>query len=164
MSRIHAIAPCLWFDTEAEQAARFYVSVFPDSHIRTVARYPEAGREVGREPGSVMVVEFELAGCRFSALNGGPEFPFSPAVSFQVYCRDQDQIDRYWDALSAGGDPAAQQCGWLKDQYGLSWQIVSDDVEDWFAGDDPARAQRVMQAMMPMKKLDLAALRRAAAG
>ncbi len=164
MPRIHAITPCLWFDTEAEAAANFYVSVFPRSGIRRIARYPDAAKEVGHVPGAVMVVDFELSGHRFTALNAGPECGFTPAVSFQVHCRDQREIDRCWEALSEDGDPSAQQCGWLSDKFGLSWQIVPDDIDAFYADDDPARAQRVMKAMLSMKKLDLAALRRAAAG
>lgn len=164
MPQVHTITPCLWFDTEAEAAVNFYVSVFPQSKIHRIAHYPEAGKDVGRTPGAVMVVDFELAGHGFTALNGGPEFHFTPAVSLQVYCRDQQEIDRYWDALSDGGDPSAQQCGWLGDKFGLSWQIVPEGIDAFYADDDPARAQRVMKAMLSMKKIDLAALRRAAAG
>src|SRR5690554_1668467 len=120
-----AIAPCLWFDSQAEEAARFYCSVFPDSKITTITYYPQVGQEVhGRSEGSVLTVEFELNGNPFTALNGGPVFKFNEAVSLQVYCDTQEEIDYYWEKLGEGGDPKAQQCGWLKDRYGLSWQVV----------------------------------------
>ena len=121
------IVPCLWFDHQAEEAAKFYVSVFKNSKITTVSRYSAAGQEIhGRPPGSVMVVAFELDGQTFTALNGGPDFKFNEAISLQVYCETQQEIDYYWEKLSKGGDPKAQQCGWLKDKYGLSWQVVPD--------------------------------------
>jgi predicted 3-demethylubiquinone-9 3-methyltransferase (glyoxalase superfamily) len=156
------ITPCLWFDDQAEEAARFYASVFPGSRIVTVTRYSDAGHEVHHRPaGSVMVVLFELDGQRFTALNGGPAFTFTEAVSFEVHCASQEEIDHYWERLSAGGDPKAQQCGWLKDRYGLSWQIVPRDMEAMFADADSPGAKRTMEAMLRMKKLDIAALRRA---
>ncbi|HET7110500.1 MAG TPA: VOC family protein, partial [Gemmatimonadales bacterium] len=125
MATLHPIAPCLWFDDQAEDAAAFYISIFPNSKIVSVARYGEAGKEThGRPPGSVMVVEFELNGQPFTALNGGPVFTFNEAVSFQLYCETQEELDRYWEKLGAGGDPKAQVCGWLKDKFGLSWQVV----------------------------------------
>lgn len=154
------ITPNLWFDDQAEQAAEFYVSVFKKhSRILHVARYTEAGPG---EPGTVMTVEWELNGQHFVGINGGPQFPFSEAVSFQVTCRDQDEVDYYWDALVAGGSES--QCGWLKDRYGLSWQIVPTGMEELFADPDPARAQRAMAAMLKMVKLDIGALRAAADG
>lgn len=163
MPKINTISPCLWFDSQAEEAARFYAGIFPDSRIVRVARYTAVGQEVhGRPPGSVMFVDFELAGHRFGALNGGPQFQFSPAVSLQVNCDTQEEIDHYWNLLSRGGAPEAQQCGWLADRFGLSWQIVPAQMGSFFDGDDADRAGRVMQAVMSMKKLDLATLQRAA--
>src|SRR5690606_1866975 len=156
---------CLWFDSEAEEAAKFYTSIFPRSRITKISRYTEAGREIhGREPGSVLTVAFELDGTPFTALNGGPVFRFSEAISFQVICSDQDEVDRYWNALSAGGDPAAQQCGWLKDRFGLSWQIVPAILLELTDDPDRAKAARVTAAMLKMKKIDIAELRRAYAG
>lgn len=160
MPRLSTLAPCLWFDTQAEPAARFYTSVFPDSHIVRIAHYPDYGQEIhGKPAGSVMVVDFQLMGQPFTALNGGPHFKLTPAVSFQVFCDTQDEIDRYWSLLGADGAPEAQQCGWLADQFGLSWQIVPADIGKWFDAARPAQARRFMQAMMAMKKLDLATLR-----
>ncbi len=153
------IIPNLWFDTEAEQAAQFYVSVFPDSRILGSTRYPEGAPG---PTGSVMTVEFELDGQRFVGINGGPQFPFTEAVSFQITCETQDEVDRYWEALTAGGEESV--CGWLKDRFGLSWQVVPTGMEELFADPDPQRAQRAMQAMLGMRKLDLAALRAAADG
>jgi predicted 3-demethylubiquinone-9 3-methyltransferase (glyoxalase superfamily) len=159
------IAPCLWFDNQAEEAARFYTSIFPDSRVGAVARYSEAGREVhGREPGSVMTVEFVLNGQTFTALNGGPLFRFSEAISFQVFCDTQAEIDHYWDRLSEGGDPRAQQCGWLKDRYGVSWQVVPRGMAEMLKDATSEPAKRAMAAVMGMKKFDLDALRRAFAG
>lgn len=158
------ITPFLWFDGRAEEAARFYVSVFPNSRIAQVLRYGEAGKEQhGQTTGSVMTVSFVLDGQPFTALNGGPVFTFTPAVSFVVDCATQDEVDHYWTKLGAGGDPAAQQCGWLADRYGLSWQIVPKQLIELLSGPDPAIAGRVMEAMMQMKKLDIATLERAAA-
>ena len=165
MPRIQKITPCLWFDDEAEEAAKFYTSVFPNSRITHVSRYGKAGTEIhGRPPGSVMVAVFELDGQSFTALNGGPHFKFTEAISLQVNCDTQQEIDTYWEKLGAGGDPRAQQCGWLKDKYGLSWQIVPAMMQDMFSGTDQAREDRAMNAMLQMKKIDLAALKRAAAG
>ena len=156
------ITPCLWFDTEAEDAANFYVSVFKDGRITQVSRYGEAGREVhGKPPGSVMVVAFEIAGQTFTALNGGPQFKFSEAVSFQVMCDSQAEIDHFWSALSAGGQEG--QCGWLKDKFGLSWQVVPSALPRLLSGADGARLNRMMGAIMKMKKFDLAELERTAA-
>src|SRR5262245_22127159 len=157
--------PCLWFDDQGEEAAKFYTAIFPNSMIVTVTHYSEAGQEIhGKKPGSVMTVEFELNGQPFTALNGGPIFKFNEAISFQIHCDTQEEIDRYWEKLGAGGDPNAQQCGWLKDRYGLSWQVVPTEMLNLFGDPDRARAGRAMQAMLGMKKLDLAALRRAADG
>jgi predicted 3-demethylubiquinone-9 3-methyltransferase (glyoxalase superfamily) len=157
------ITPCLWFDTQAEEAANFYTSVFDNGRIKQVSRYGKAGQDVhGREPGSVMVVEFEIAGQTFTALNGGPLFKFSEAVSFQVMCEDQDEIDRFWAKLSDGGQPG--QCGWLKDRYGLSWQIVPAVLPQLITNASGEARERIISAVMGMKKFDLAALQRAAAG
>jgi predicted 3-demethylubiquinone-9 3-methyltransferase (glyoxalase superfamily) len=159
------ITPCLWFDGQAEEAASFYTEVFPNSKIGKVTRYGEAGREVHKkEPGSVLTVEFELDGQPFTALNGGPEFKFSEAISFQVSCETQKEVDFYWEKLSKGGDEAAQQCGWLKDRFGVSWQIVPTILPDLVGDPASEKSQRAMKAMMGMKKLDIAALERAYAG
>jgi predicted 3-demethylubiquinone-9 3-methyltransferase (glyoxalase superfamily) len=159
------ISPCLWFDDQAEEAAKFYTGIFENSRIVNVARYPEAGQEVhGRRAGSVMTVVFELDGLPFTALNGGPHFKFNEAVSMQVFCRDQKEIDHYWEKLGAGGDPKAQQCGWLKDRFGLSWQVVPAEMDAMFADEKSEGTQRAMNAMLQMKKLDIAELRRAYAG
>ncbi|HGL4262147.1 VOC family protein [Burkholderia dolosa] len=160
--RIQRITPFLWFDGNAEAAANFYVSVFDDSRIVQVARYGRAGAQAsGRAEGTVMTVSFELDGQAFVALNGGPAFRITPAVSFVVNCRDQREIDRYWAALSDGGDERAQQCGWLLDRFGVSWQIVPARLSALMSG-DPARAERVMAKIMTMKKLDLRELEQAA--
>jgi len=165
MSTIQRIAPCLWFDHQAEDAARFYTGIFKNSKIGAISRYGEAGREVhGRPPGSVMTVEFELDGQAFTGLNGGPLFKFNEAVSFQVNCATQAEVDYYWDKLTTGGDPEAQQCGWLKDKFGVSWQVVPVEAVALFMDPDPAKAGRAMEAMLTMKKLDIAALQRAHAG
>ena len=153
------IIPNLWFDTEAEGAAEFYTSVFKNSRVVNVAHYTEAGP---RETGMVMTVEFELDGQRFVGINGGPEFSFSEAVSFQVTCEDQDEVDYYWERLSEGGQEGP--CGWLKDRYGLSWQVVPKGMDELFSDPDPERARRAMEAMLKMGKLDIAALRSAADG
>ncbi len=156
------IAPCLWFAGEAEEAARFYAGIFPNSRIGKIARYGKVGVEIhGQKEGTVLTVQFELAGQEFTALNGGPLFKFNEAVSFQIFCKDQAEADRYWDRLTAGGDPAAQQCGWLKDKFGLSWQIVPRDVERMLNDPDKAKSDRAFAAMLEMKKLDIAALQRA---
>jgi predicted 3-demethylubiquinone-9 3-methyltransferase (glyoxalase superfamily) len=153
------ITPNLWFDTEAEEAANYYISVFKNSRIVNVSHYTEAGP---RPAGTVMTVEFELDGQRFVGINGGPEFTFSEAVSFQINCDGQDEVDYYWERLTEGGEEG--QCGWLKDKYGLSWQVVPGGIEEVFTDPDPTRARRAMEAMFGMKKLDIAALRRAADG
>lgn len=152
------LTPCLWFDTEAQEAANFYLSVFPNSRITDITYYGEAGP---RPAGMVLTVEFELDGHPFTALNGGPEFRFSEAVSFQIDCTDQAEVDRYWEALTAAGGQESM-CGWLKDKYGLSWQVVPRRLVELLADPDPARAQRVMAAMMPMRKLVIADLEAAA--
>ena len=154
------IRPNLWFDSEAEEAAEFYISVFPEnSRIVNVTHYTEAGP---RPAGSVMTVEWELDGQRFVGINGGPQFTFSEAVSFEIVCEDQDEVDYYWDRLSEGGQEGP--CGWLKDKYGLSWQVVPSEWDEWFDEANPERAQRAMQAMLGMGKLDIASLRSAADG
>jgi len=164
MPTIQKIVPCLWFDSQAEEAAKFYVSNFERSRIVKISHFGNEGQDVhGRKPGSVMTVAFELEGAPFTALNGGPLFQFTPAISIQVMCETQDEIDRLWTKLSAGGDEKAQQCGWLKDQYGLSWQIVPAMMADWMGGDQ-VRADRAMKAMLKMKKLDIAQLKQAWAG
>ena len=162
MPAIQKIAPCLWFDHQAEEAAKFYVAIFKNSRIGTISRYGEAGREIhARQPGSVMTVEFELDGQSFTALNGGPLFKFTEAISFQVNCETQEEVDHFWEKLTAGGDPASQQCGWLKDQFGVSWQIVPSVLSALMSGPDPAKSARAMNALLQMKKLDIAALKRA---
>lgn len=159
------ITPCLWFDDRAEEAARFYTGIFKNSKIVTVARYGEAGQEVhGRPAGSVMAVAFELDGRPFSALNGGPVFTFNEAISLQVHCETQEEVDYYWEKLSEGGDPKAQQCGWLKDRYGLSWQVVPRVLFDMLADHESGGSRRAMQAMLQMKKFDIAELQRAYSG
>jgi len=154
---LQKIIPNLWFDTEAEEAAAFYTSIFENSRIVNVTHYTEAAP---RPAGMVMTVEFELEGQRFVGINGGPEFKFDEAVSFQIDCETQQDVDYYWERLSTGGKEGP--CGWLKDKYGLSWQVVPSGMEELFADPDPERAKRAMQAMLKMSKLDIAALRRAA--
>ena len=157
------ISPCLWFDTQAEDAAKFYTSVFKNSAIKQISRYGNAGPEVhGKEPGSVMVVEFEIEGQTFTALNGGPHFKFNEAVSFQVMCDTQDEIDYFWSKLSQDGREG--QCGWLKDKYGLSWQVVPSELPELIADPSGARLDRVIGAVMKMKKFDIEALKHAHAG
>jgi predicted 3-demethylubiquinone-9 3-methyltransferase (glyoxalase superfamily) len=153
------IIPNLWFDTEAEEAAELYTSVFKNSRIVGLTHYPEGAP---REAGMVMTVEFELDGQRFVGINGGPEFQFDEAVSFEIKCETQDEVDYYWERLSDGGEEG--QCGWLKDRFGLSWQVVPTGMEELFADPDPERAQRAMAAMLEMGKLDVAELQRAADG
>lgn len=159
------ITPCLWFADEAEDAAALYTSIFPSSRITSVSRYGEAGQEIhGRAPGSVMTVSFELDGQPFVALNGGPVFRFSEAISLQVACGSQAEVDHYWERLGESGDPSAQQCGWLKDRFGVSWQIIPTVLHELLADPDPERARRTTEAMLAMTKLNIAALRRAHAG
>ena len=151
------ITPTLWFDTQVEDAANFYTSVFKNSRVISVSRYNEAGP---RPAGTVMTVEFELDGTRFVGINGGPQFKFDEAVSFQISCEDQGEVDYFWERLSEGG--AEGPCGWLKDKFGLSWQVVPTGMEEFLGDPDPARAQRAMQAMLGMSKIDIGELRRAA--
>ena len=156
------ISPCLWFDTKAEGAARFYTSVFKNSAIKQISRYGKAGQEVhGREPGSVMVVAFEIEGLAFTALNGGPHFKFNEAVSFQVHCETQQEIDHFWSELAKEGEEGP--CGWLKDKFGLSWQIIPKALPEMLMDGNSETAQRVMRSMLQMRKIDIAALRRAQA-
>ena len=162
MQRVQKLTPCLWFDNEAEEAAKFYCSIFDHSKITATTHYSEAGFEFhGRPAGSVMTVSFELDGQSFTGLNGGPQFKFSEATSFQVNCQTQDEVDHFWGNLSAGGPVEAQQCGWLKDKFGLSWQIVPIVLMDMMKDPDTKKSQRAMEAMLQMKKLDIAALQRA---
>ena len=162
MPNIQKISPFLWFDNQAEEAVNFYVAIFKNSKITRVARYGEAGRERHRmKPGTVMTIGFELEGQSFAAINGGPIFTFTPAISFVINCETQDEVDHYWDKLSAGGDEKAQQCGWLKDKFGVSWQVVPTILPQILTNPDPEKAQRAMKAMMQMKKLDIEALQRA---
>ena len=159
------ITPCLWFDHQAEEAVNFYTAVFKKSRIVQVARYGEAGREIhGKPAGTVMTVAFELEGQAFTALNGGPMFKFNEAISFQVSCETQAEVDHYWEKLSEGGDVNAQQCGWLKDKYGASWQIVPRVLVEMITDPDAEKSQRVMGAMLQMKKIDIAGLKLAYAG
>jgi predicted 3-demethylubiquinone-9 3-methyltransferase (glyoxalase superfamily) len=165
MIATQSITACLWFDTQAEEAARYYVGIFKNSKIGTIARYSEAGHDVHGQPaGKVMTVEFELNGQTFTALNGGPQFKFNEAISFQIMCRSQEEVDHYWNKLSQGGDPNAQQCGWLKDKYGLSWQVVPVVLLEMMTDPDREKSDRAMEAMLQMKKLDIAALERAFEG
>ena len=151
------ITPCLWFDTQGEEAAEFYTSIFPNSRIVDVARYGEAGP---RDPGTVMVVKFELDGQELVALNGGPEFTFDEAISFQIDCADQEEVDRYSEALTDGGEQGP--CGWVKDRFGLSWQVVPARLIELLGDPDEAKAQRAMAAMLEMRKIDIAAVEAAA--
>jgi predicted 3-demethylubiquinone-9 3-methyltransferase (glyoxalase superfamily) len=153
------ITPNLWFDTESKEAAEFYCSVFPNSEITTISYYNDAGP---RPAGTVLTVDFVLDGQEFTAINGGPEFTFDEAISLLVNCADQDEVDYYWTKLSEGGEES--QCGWLKDRYGLSWQVVPVGMAELMSDPDTGRAQRAMQAMLGMKKLDMAALQAAADG
>jgi predicted 3-demethylubiquinone-9 3-methyltransferase (glyoxalase superfamily) len=155
---MNEITPCLWFDTDGEEAASFYTSVFPNSRIVEVARYGEAGP---RPAGTVMTVSFELDGQKFLALNGGPEFTFSEAISFQVSCNNQEEVDTFWSKLSEGGEEGP--CGWLKDKFGLSWQIVPTRLPELLSDPDADKAQRVMAAMLKMRKIEIDALEEAAA-
>jgi predicted 3-demethylubiquinone-9 3-methyltransferase (glyoxalase superfamily) len=153
------ISPCLWFDDKAEEAAKFYTSIFKDSKIGDVTRYGKEGYEIhGREEGTVMTVDFEIEGQKFLALNGGPMFKFNEAISFQIYCETQEEVDYYWEKLSQGGDEKAQQCGWLKDKYGVSWQIVPIILVKMLQNKDSKKSQRVMKALLQMRKLDIKTL------
>jgi predicted 3-demethylubiquinone-9 3-methyltransferase (glyoxalase superfamily) len=151
-----AFTTCLWFDTEGEEAARFYAGIFPNSSVKAVTPYP-----AGERAGQTMTVDFVLNGSKFVALNGGPEFRFNESISFQVPCEDQAEIDRYWNALTEGGGEESM-CGWLKDRFGVSWQVVPTHLEKWLSTDDPAQAERVSQALFQMKKIMIADLEAAA--
>jgi predicted 3-demethylubiquinone-9 3-methyltransferase (glyoxalase superfamily) len=165
MLNTQTITPCLWFDDQAEEAVAFYTAIFPNSKIANIAYYGEAGHEVhGKPAGTVMTVAFELNGQRFIALNGGPMFKFNEAISFQVHCERQEDVDYYWTKLSQGGDEKAQQCGWLKDRYGVSWQVVPGILVEMINDPDPVKSQRVMAAMLRMRKIDIGELKRAYAG
>ena len=160
MKLAREIIPCLWFDTQAEEAASFYCSIFEDSRIGKISRYTEAGRDVHHKPpGSVMVVEFTINGQTFTALNGGPNFKFNEAISFQLLCESQKEVDYYWSKLTQGGQEGP--CGWLKDKFGLSWQVVPASVPKMMTDPDQAKSARVMNAFLKMKKLDVAAIERA---
>jgi predicted 3-demethylubiquinone-9 3-methyltransferase (glyoxalase superfamily) len=162
MENIQKITPCLWFDDQAEAAAEFYTSIFRNSTIGNISRYSEAGQDVhGKSAGSVITVAFELGGQKFTALNGGPMFKFNEAISLQVDCETQEEVDYYWQKLSEGGDETAQQCGWLKDKYGVSWQIVPRIIVELLNDADAAKSQRAMTAMLKMKKIDIEELKRA---
>jgi predicted 3-demethylubiquinone-9 3-methyltransferase (glyoxalase superfamily) len=162
MARKTRITPCLWFASEALEAAKYYVGIFKNSKVRKIMRYGKAGQEQhGQKPGSVLMVAFELDGRPFTALNGGPIFKFNEAVSLQVYCKDQKEVDYYWKKLGAGGDPAAQVCGWLKDKYGLSWQIVPEKQLELIGNPKSAKSQRAFAEMMRQKKPDIAAVQKA---
>lgn len=159
------IAPCLWFDDQAEEAAGFYTGIFRNSRIVNVSRFGEAGQEIhGKRAGSVMAVAFELDGQAFTALNGGPVFKFNEAISLQVNCATQAEVDHYWEKLSNGGDAKAQQCGWLKDRYGVSWQVVPTVLIEMINDPDSRKSQRAFAAMLQMKKIDIDKLTRAYAG
>ena len=161
MASIQRIGPCLWFDHQAEEAAKYYTGIFRSSRIVAISRYGEAGYEIHRRPaGSVMTVAFELEDQPFTALNGGPLFRFNEAISLQVYCDSQDEVDYYWERLTVGGDPKAQQCGWLKDRYAVSWQVVPRAIAEMMK-QSGERAGRVMTALLQMKKLDIATLKAA---
>jgi predicted 3-demethylubiquinone-9 3-methyltransferase (glyoxalase superfamily) len=156
------ITPCLWFDNQAEEAARFYASIFKNSRIGKITRYGKEGFEIhGRPEGSVMTVELEINGQAFIALNGGPIFKFNESVSFQVPCETQEEVDYYWEKLTPGGDEKAQQCGWLKDKYGLSWQVFPKVMSELVGDPYSEKSQRAMKAMLQMKKIDLEQLKRA---
>lgn len=159
MQITHKITPCLWFDDQAEQAAEFYIAIFSNSKITNVSRYGEEGHDIhGKPAGTVMAVAFELNGQSFTALNGGPAFKFNEAVSFQINCETQAEVDHYWSKLSEGGDKNAQQCGWLKDKYGLSWQVIPTILPKLLSDPDPEKSQRAMAAMLKMKKINISEL------
>jgi predicted 3-demethylubiquinone-9 3-methyltransferase (glyoxalase superfamily) len=165
MKALQKITSNLWFDTQAEEAANYYCSIFKKSAITKVTHYGKAGYEAHKMPeGTVMTVTFQLEGQEFVALNGGPVFKFNEAISFIINCGTQQEIDYYWEKLSQGADPRAQQCGWLKDKFGVSWQVVPIELEDMFNDDDRERSERVMTAMIPMKKLDINVLKEAYEG
>jgi predicted 3-demethylubiquinone-9 3-methyltransferase (glyoxalase superfamily) len=162
MAHLHRITPCLWFDNQAEEAAKFYISIFKNSRIVSMTRYPRGGQQAHHHAaGSVLTVQFEIEGQQLTALNAGPEITFNEAVSLMIHCQNQEEIDYYWEKLTAGGDPSAQVCGWLKDRYGVSWQVVPEVMLAMLQDPDSAAAGRVMNAMMKMKKLHIATLKQA---
>jgi predicted 3-demethylubiquinone-9 3-methyltransferase (glyoxalase superfamily) len=164
-AKIQQISPCLWFDGQAEEAARFYISVFKKGKITAITHYPNVGQEIHRRPaGSVMTVEFTLNGLPFLALNGGPNFKFNEAVSLMILCDTQAEVDYYWEKLSEGGDPSGQACGWLKDRFGLSWQVVPKGLMKIWKDSKSPGMQRAFMAMMDMKKLDIEKLKAAFKG
>ncbi len=153
------ITPCLWFDNQAEDAVRFYTAIFKDARLLKISYYGSEGQEIHGQPeGSIMTVEFELAGQQFTALNGGPKFNFNEAISLQVQCETQAEVDYYWQRLTEGGDETAQQCGWLKDKYGVSWQVVPSVVSTLLSDKNRQKSSRVMRALLQMKKIDIAEL------
>lgn len=165
MPTIQSIAPCLWFDNQAEEAVKFYTGIFKNSRIVKIGLYGASGYEVhGKPAGSVMTIAFELNGQTFTALNGGSAFKFNESISLQVYCKTQEELDYYWETLSEGGDNTAQQCGWLRDKYGVSWQIVPASLIDMITDQDSDKSDRVMDAMLQMKKLNINDLKRAYLG
>jgi predicted 3-demethylubiquinone-9 3-methyltransferase (glyoxalase superfamily) len=156
MAKIQKITPNLWFDSEAEDAAKYYTSIFKNSGIDRVTYYPKAGQEIhGKKPGSVMTVEFNLEGQKFVALNGGPHFKFNESISLIINCDSQTEVDYFWEKLTAGGDPKAQQCGWLKDKYGLSWQVVPTELDELLSDSDETKVEHAFEAMLKMKKLNI---------
>ncbi|EKD24139.1 MAG: 3-demethylubiquinone-9 3-methyltransferase [uncultured bacterium] len=156
------IVPCLWFDDKAEEAVNFYLSIFKEGKILNIDRYGAEGAQVSGKPeGSISTVEFELNGQRFLCLNGGPMFKLTPAISFAIYCKTQEEVDHYWEKLIEGGDEKAQQCGWLQDKYGVTWQVVPEILDEMLRDKDPKKAERVMHAMLPMIKIDIEALKKA---
>ncbi len=165
MNRIQKISTNLWFDNQAEEAVKFYTTIFENSEIGRSTRYGKEGYEIhGMPEGTVLTIEFQLEGQPFVALNGGSQFKFNESISFIIHCDTQEEIDYYWEKLSEGGDEKAQMCGWLKDQFGISWQIVPADITEMLNDPDPEKANRVMQALLQMKKIDIATLKRAYEG
>ncbi|MGE7902851.1 VOC family protein [Peribacillus sp. NPDC094092] len=164
-NKIQKITTNLWFDIQAVEAAKFYTSIFENSKIGRITRYGNEGNQIhGKQEGSVMTVEFELEGQAFVALNGGPQFKFTEAISFIIHCADQEDVDYYWEKLSEGGDENAQVCGWLKDQFGVSWQIVPAELTEMVNDANPEKSERVMKALLQMKKIDIKTLKQAYIG
>ncbi|WP_342615725.1 VOC family protein [Peribacillus frigoritolerans] len=164
-NKIQKITTNLWFDTQAEEAAKFYTSIFRNSKIGRITRYGNEGNQIhGKQEGSVMTVEFELEGQAFVALNGGPQFKFTEAISFIIHCEDQEDVDYYWGKLSEGGDEKAQVCGWLKDRFGVSWQIVPEELTEMVNDPNPEKSERLMKALLQMKKIDIKTLKQAFMG
>ncbi|MFF2857737.1 VOC family protein [Peribacillus sp. NPDC058002] len=164
-NKIQKITTNLWFDTQGEEAAKFYTSIFGNSKIGRITRYGNEGNQIhGKQEGSVMTVEFELEGLAFVALNGGPQFKFTEAISFIIHCEDQEDVDYYWGKLSEGGDEKAQVCGWLKDRFGVSWQIVPAELTEMVNDPNPEKSERLMKALLQMKKIDIKTLKQAYIG